>query len=281
MLSGASEIVLERQAVKDAVREASTSPGATVGQCLITGEVGPFAVLHPPIKGVRGAQPVGANIVSFNLDAFETHGRAQGANAPTSERAAFAYATALNALLGKASRLKAHVGDCSVAFWAQRGNPVEDFASTLFGDDEQALDDPDRGVEGLRAVYSAPWHGQPPLQDDGSGFYVLGLAPNASRIAIRFWRPTTVSAFAAAVLQHFDDVDVVRPSWAARHPSVRNLLRSTAVLGKNENIPPNLAGTTFDAIVTGAPYPRTLLSAAIRRVRAEQEVTPDRAAIIS
>jgi CRISPR-associated protein Csd1 len=48
----------------------------------------------------------------------------------------------------------------------------------------------------------------------------------------------------------------------------RLLVRTTAVQEKFENIPPLLAGETLRAILTGAPYPRTLLSAAIGRLRA-------------
>jgi CRISPR-associated protein Csd1 len=50
--------------------------------------------------------------------------------------------------------------------------------------------------------------------------------------------------------------------------------------GKSDNIPPNLAGEMMKAILTGKPYPQTLLGAAIRRIRAEHEVIYPRAAII-
>ncbi len=275
-----SGIVPQRPTVVEAIRAAAGRGEAPVAQCLITGRRAPIAVLHPVIKGIRGAQSSGANIVSFNLDAFRTHGRQQGANAPVSQRAAFAYTTALNNLLDRKSALKANVGDTTVVFWAAQDNVIEDLAGALFQDDAAILDNPDGGVEKLRAVYSSPWYGHPPLREDRSRFYVLGLAPNASRVAIRFWRPTTVSDFATAVLQHFDDVDVVRPPWAARYPSIRGLLRSAAVLGKDDNIPPSLAGAVLDAVITGGAYPRTLLSAAVQRVRSERDVTPDRAATI-
>jgi CRISPR-associated protein Csd1 len=55
---------------------------------------------------------------------------------------------------------------------------------------------------------------------------------------------------------------------------------STAVQSKSENIPPNLMGDTMKSILTGLPYPQTLLQAAIRRSRAEQSVTYPRAALI-
>ena len=273
-------LISERAGVAKGIRTAVASRDAPVAQCLITGEEGPIAALHPAIKGVWGAQTSGANIVSFNLSAFQTHGREQGANAPVSQAAAFAYTTALNLLLHRGSPTNAHVGDTSIVFWAEKGNEIRNLASALFRDDEKILDDPDRGVERLKAVYTAPRQGAPPGGDSGERFYVLGLAPNAARLAIRFWRPTTVRGFAAAVLRHFQDVEVVRPPWAARYPSVTALLRATAVLGKDGNIPPNLAGAVIDAILTAQPYPRHLLAAAVQRARAEQDVSPDRAAVI-
>ena len=51
--------------------------------CLVSGKPDSVAELHPAIKGVRGAQSVGANIVSFNLDAFRSFSKKQGANAPS------------------------------------------------------------------------------------------------------------------------------------------------------------------------------------------------------
>ena len=279
-LSGDTRLICERPEVVKGIRTAVASEDASRAQCLVTGEEGPTAALHPAIKGVWGAQSSGANIVSFNLSAFQTHGRKQGANAPVSEQAAFAYTTALNLLLHRDSPTNAHVSGTSVVFWAEQENEIRNLAGALFRDDQEVLDDPDRGVDRLQAVYAAPKQGAPPGRGSGERFYVLGLAPNAARLAIRFWRPTTVESFAAAVLQHFQDVEVVRPSWAARYPSVTTLLRATAVLGKDSNVAPNLAGAVVDAILTEQPYPRHLLVAAVQRTRAEQGVTPDRAAVI-
>ena len=278
-LSGDTRLICERPEVLKDIRRAVASREAALAQCLVTGEEGPIATLHPAIKGVRGAQSSGANIVSFNLSAFQTHGREQGANAPVSAAAAFAYTTALNLLLRRDTASSAHVSDTSVVFWAEKENEIGNLAGALIRDDQEVLDDPDRGVDRLKAVYAAPKQGAPP-GGGGDRFYVLGLAPNAARVAIRFWRPTTVERFAAVVLRHFQDVEVVRPPWAARYPSVAALLRATAVLGKDGNIPPNLAGAVVDAVLTGHPYPRHLLIAAIQRARAKQDVSPDRAAAI-
>jgi CRISPR-associated protein Csd1 len=54
-----------------------------------------------------------------------------------------------------------------------------------------------------------------------------------------------------------------------RPPSVQRLLvKTTALQEKFGNIPPQLAGEVTRSVLTGLPYPRTLLSAAIMRLRA-------------
>ncbi|HVI40769.1 MAG TPA: type I-C CRISPR-associated protein Cas8c/Csd1, partial [Anaerovoracaceae bacterium] len=68
--------VHESPSVKEAwekYRNASTD--SVQMQCLITGQVGPIARLHPSIKGVKGSQSMGASLVSFNARAYESYGR--------------------------------------------------------------------------------------------------------------------------------------------------------------------------------------------------------------
>lgn len=273
-------LVLERPAVVSAIRQSLTQSDAPEAQCLVTGQRAPIAVTHPPIRGLPGAQPTGANIVSFNLDAFCSHGLSQGANAPVSRTAAFAYTTALNALLDSESSNKARAGATTVVFWSAAETPLESLAAALFGDDSNRLNDPDSGVAKLRAIFAAPWHGYPPLRDDYTPFFVLGLSPNASRIAIRFWLATTVSSFASHVLTYFDDISITRPPFAPPYPTLGELLRSLSPQGERDKIPPNLAGDFLRAILQGTPYPATLLDAAVRRCRAERHVPPARAALI-
>ena len=88
--------------------------------CLVSGNPDTPARLHTAIKGVWGAQSSGANIVSFNLDAFKSFGKEQGYNAPVGVKSEFAYTTALNTLLAKGSRQRIQVGDASTVFWAEK-----------------------------------------------------------------------------------------------------------------------------------------------------------------
>lgn len=277
-LAGDDAPVCQRAAVIDHLLQPAASDGAGA-ICLVTGEPDVPARLHPSIKGVWGAQTAGANIVSFNLPAFNSFGREQGANAPVGTRAVFGYTTALNHLLARDSRQRLQVGDASTVFWAAEPHPFEQQFPALFGD---VSDDPDRGTEAVRSLYRSVQHGVW-VGDAAAGqtrFHVLGLAPNAARIAVRFWQVGTVAELAPRIARHFQDLDIVRPSYAAPHDSLYQLLLSIAVLHKAENIPPNLAGDTLRAILAGTPYPATLLQAAVRRCRAERQVSPQRAALI-
>ncbi len=275
-LAGDTCIVAERPAVRNAI-EALTSDIEITGVCLITGERLSVERLHAAIKGVRNAQSSGANIVSFNLDAFKSYGKEQGANAPVGKKTAFAYTTALNNLLGKNSQQKMLVGDATTVFWAEKDCEFESHFSDFFS--ESPKDDPDRNARAVAGLFKAPQSGTF-LADGNDRFYVLGLAPNASRISVRFWVVDTVAGMAKKISQHFDDIRIVHGPKERDVLSLFRLMVSTATQGKSENITPNVAGETMRAILGGLPYPQTLLQAAIRRARAEREVTYPRAALI-
>ena len=250
----------------------------TKGFCPVTGKLDEIARLHPAIKGVRNAQTSGANIVSFNLDAFNSYGKTQGANASIGQSAAFAYTTALNQLLVRDSIQRLQVGDASTVFWSQRPTLLETTIVDIFG--EPTKDDPDRNIRAVRSLYEAPNTGILQRESGSTKFFVLGLAPNAARIAVRFWHVSTVAELATHIRQHFDDLEITRPEFQPRYFSLFRLLISTAALSKADNILPNLAGDVMRAILQGTAYPRSLLQAVILRIRAEHEITYVRAALI-
>ncbi|HEY3326810.1 MAG TPA: type I-C CRISPR-associated protein Cas8c/Csd1 [Novimethylophilus sp.] len=278
-LEGDPYPVCEREAVTAALSSGGREDGAESALCLVSGEDDVIERLHPSVKGVWGAQSSGANIVSFNLDAFRSYGKEQGANAPVGKRAAFAYTTALNHLLAKGSRQRIQVGDASTVFWAEQpGHAMETLFSSVFGEPDK--DNPDTGTQAVAALLAGPQSGVSNFEDDGTRFYVLGLAPNAARIAVRFWHCKTVGELAVNIRRHFDDIRIAHAPHEPQTLSLFRLLVATATQGKAENIPPNLGGELMRGIIENLPYPQTLLSGTIRRIRAEQEVTYPRAAII-
>ena len=269
-LAGDSAIILERPNIKSAILEVSAVHNEDNRSiCLVTGQNEVIERLHPAIKGVYGAQTSGSNIVSFNLDAFKSFGKDQGANAPVGKTAAFAYTTALNHLLAKDSKQRMQVGDASTVFWAEKANDLEQQIADFFG--EPPKNDPDRGVRAVESLFKSLESGSF-LADENqkNRFYVLGLSPNASRIAIRFWIVDTVAGMASKIKLHFDDLRIVHRPRDKDVFSLFRLLVSTAAQGKADNIPPNLTGDTMRSILEGLPYPKTLLQAVIRRIKAEQ-----------
>lgn len=249
------------------------------GQCLVTGDQAPLASLHPAIKDVWGAQSSGARLVSFNLDAFTSYGKRQNYNAPVSRDAAFAYTTALNRLLAKGSRQRVQIGDASVVFWSEDASPVEAIMGFVLNGgqaEDAALN------QQVEAFFQAALQGRElPEIDADNPFYVLGLSPNSSRLSVRFWHMSTVGDIKDRVGEHLRDLEIVRLSpKQPEHPPLWMLLVETAAQGKQKNIPPLLAGELTRSMLTGRPYPRSLLSVVIGRIRSDKQVGYLRAAII-
>ncbi|RME60968.1 type I-C CRISPR-associated protein Cas8c/Csd1, partial [Candidatus Parcubacteria bacterium] len=274
---GDSAFLHFRPAIRKHYENKRKEISGVVGRCLVSGEEGVLALNETVIKGVWGGQTSGSNLVSFNANAFESYGKTAGRNAPIGKSTSFAYTTALNHLLRKGSPQRVQVGDASTVFWSAKPTKMETVIPGLFGHDK---DDPNRHTQAVTALLGAVHHGRYVPDDRDTRFYVLGLAPNAARIAVRFWHVGTVGEFSERIARHFRDLEIVCGPKDQEYLPLFRLLVATAVQGKAENIPPNLGGEVMRAILDGTPYPQTLLAGAIRRIRAEREVGHVRAAII-
>ncbi len=261
------------------------SADSDMGQCLITGKYAPIERTHPNISGVPGAQSSGAALVSFNAPAFCSYGHEQGDNAPVSKYAAFAYTTALNYLLADRSHCK-HVGDTTILCWAENAEPVYQDAMSmfLFGADEATgiqESDVQAALKRLSAGQTVPFL-EKELSPD-QHFYLLGLAPNAARLSVRFFLRDTFGSFAQNLQKHAEEMEIdcsekekfrTLPIWAVVNETTRT------VPGQPAKPSPQLAGDLLRAVLTGGRYPATLLNGVTLRIRAEQNVTRGRAAVI-
>lgn len=279
----------ERAAAKALFRQTTSEATEAADICLISGVRAPPQRLHPTIKGVNGAQSSGASLVSFNLDAFRSYGREQGANAPTSRAAAERYGAALNAMLasGERNRLRRGIGDATVVFWADASqaedepaaSAVEDMFAQIFAPPADApQNDGDVGQAArIRDRLTALAAGRPEAVDSnlkpGVHFNVLGLSPNAARLSVRFWLSDSFDTFARAILRYMTDL-AIEPTpygWTGKSgaPEIwRLLVKTTSVQEKFENVPPLLAGELTRAVLGGGPFPRGWLTTAIMRLRA-------------
>ena len=261
------------------------SADSDMGQCLITGKYAPIERTHPNISGVPGAQSSGAALVSFNAPAFCSYGHEQGDNAPVSKYAAFAYTTALNRLLADRSHCK-HVGDTTILCWAENAEPIYQDAMSmfLFGANEAAgiqESDVQAALKRLSAGQTVPFL-EKELSPD-QHFYLLGLAPNAARLSVRFFLRDTFGSFAQNLQKHAEEMEIdcsekekfrTLPIWAVVNETTRT------VPGQPAKPSPQLAGDLLRAVLIGGRYPATLLNGVTLRIRAEQNVTRGRAAVI-
>ena len=252
-------------------------------RCLVTGQTGTLARLHPSIKGVAGAQSSGASLVSFNAPAFCSFEHEQGANAPVSDYAAFAYTTALNTLLADRNRVS-RVGDTTILCWAAGGESAyqDCFLMSIFND-SYTENDILNTLHHLSKGESIQWD-DTRLSPD-TRFYVLGLAPNAARLSVRFFWQNSFGALARNLERHYQRLEIIRPSFD-KFPTlsiwrlVLETVRKAPPGGRAPEPHPRLAGDLLLAVLNDTLYPATLLNSVELRIRAERSVSRGQAAIL-
>ena len=274
-LDGAHHYIHESEAAGVLWARLLQNDDAETGFCLVDGKNAPIARLHPAIKGIPDdGQKAGGNIVSFNKESFTSFGKEQGANAPISERAAFTYTTVLNYLLrrGNGHCLDHTIGDASTVFWAEAADNGNAKAEEAFFADIMDVSD---GAENQKVfdILQQIGKGRPlkeiaPELHEDTRFYILGLAPNASRISIRFWLNTAFGQLAQNLADHWRDLAIEPCPWK-KPPAIRYLLKQISPLGEEKKVSPILAGEMTRAIISGAPYPMSLLSQLLVRIRAD------------
>jgi CRISPR-associated protein Csd1 len=263
------------------------------GQCLVTGENAPIARLHASLKGVTGANPTGASLVSFNECAYESYNRfkGQGLNAPVSEKATFAYTTALNYLLSRDNPNKKFIaGDTTVVYWAESERKEKEYASAFanifdpeYVEEESSAEQQTRkkAEKGLKDVADKVRRVQAldlpnllaDLQDENPRFYVLGLAPNAARVSVRFFMTDPFQKIVERIMGHYRDLEIVKEfDNQPTYITIRHILDETiSKKARDGEASPLLAGLVLRAILTNAPYPAALYYAIINRIRANMD----------
>lgn len=269
LIEGDTKIVAEKSELLSLF---SDEEEADESICLVSGERGK-AVETTTATMIPGSQAT-AKLVAFQVNSgYDSYGKEKGANAPISEQAEFAYTTALNHMLATNSRNKFQIGSRTFLFWAssddEAGRQTEESIFSLFGFKDEQEDDPNASIEQVRKVFTAIYSGalQTTLDDR---FYILGLAPNAARIAVTYWAEIPLKEFAATILRHFEDMSIVDTRKDKKtYYGLRSLLSTVTLGGNSSDASPNLPDALVKSIFQGLPYPYTLFASCIRRIRAE------------
>ena len=244
--------------------------GKHAAQCLVCGSEAALVDKHPSVK-LPGGTTSGVALVSFNSAAFESYGLSRNQNAPVCRGCADAYTTALKRLLGDgypdlAPRFVKLSADTVAVYWADEETGILDLIRSYF-------DAPQ--VERVSALLSSPYKGRA-AAGVSSRFYCLILSGGQGRATVRSTHTGTVAQVEENIREYFQSVDI----GAAQPLPLLQLMRCLVLQGKLENLAPGLVSDVFIAIVFGGPFPRTLLTAAVGRCRAERVVRRERAAVL-
>ena len=242
--------------------------------CLITGLHGE-SVDTTTATMIPGSQAT-AKLVAFQVNSgYDSYGKKKCANAPICKETEFAYTTALNAMLHNRSHNKFMVGNRTFVFWAssnsEAADEAEDGLFSLLGYSETKEDNPNAKIEQVRKVFTSIYSGVLKTNMDDR-FYILGLAPNAARIAVVYWSETSLKDFAGMVLRHFNDMEIIDTRKDKKpYMGIKEMLSAVTPGGKQSDVTPNLPEAVIKSIFQGIPYPYTLLSSCIGRIRAESD----------
>lgn len=280
-LEGEKKIIAEQKALLQLDSEEDVEGDQAL--CLITGKRGTLVDTTSSTM-IPGSQAT-AKLVAFQVNSgYDSYGKTKCGNAPITKEAEFAYTTALNALLKSGSRNKFMLGNRTFVFWAssqtEASKQAEESLFDLLGFSEEAKDDPDANVLKVRKVFESIYSGTLKVDMDDR-FYILGLAPNVARIAVVYWSETSLKEFAEKILAHFEDMEIGDTRKNTKpYQGIREMISNVTLGGKLSDATPNLPESVVQSVFQGLPYPFTLYSSCIRRIRAEQKLTITRVAII-
>ena len=270
----------------------SDGEGDSSGICMITGLKTKIARLHPSVKGIAGAQSSGASLVSFNAPAFESYGHenrgdkdnsGQGFNSPIGELAAFKYTTVLNHMVSERKYIQ-RIADTTLFYWAEDAEPVyqDILGCGLWGDDNPKISQQDLTsiIEKLRNAGEVNFQGV--RLKSSNRFYVLGIAPNAARLSVRFFLQDSFGEMMDHLERYRKDLEICRPVFAKDAPfSLWHMLNETAnQKSRTKTPPPPMAGAVLRSILMGYEFPVSLYQNVLLRIRVEQDINWRKAAIL-
>lgn len=268
----------------EAYRTSELEGSLELHPCLVTGKKAKISRVHSPIKGVPGAQTSGAALVSFNAPSFESYGKGQSYNAPVGEYAMYAYTTALNYLISKRKH-RTLIGDTMIVYWAESGNEgCQNAFEFLMNPGPDTQNTVDSLFKKLKKGVAIDIEGVGQGISGEETFYILGIAPNAARLSVRFFYHDSFGNIVGHIKKHYERLEIIKPDWIPDYMGVWRMLQETVNQKSKDKKPiPNMSASVYRAVLSDERYPQSLYNAVMCRIRAEQgnqKITPGRAAIM-
>ncbi len=239
-----------------------------LSECLVCGRQGPVLDRLPSkIKGVPGGQTSGTALISANEDAFESYGLRASGVAPTCESCGERFTKGINHLLATEAN-NFRIAGSAFVFWTREES---DFSFRSF------MHEPDS--EEVRALIESVRSGKPAAGPDEVAFYATSLTGSGGRAVVRDWIDTTVGEVKRSLARWFQLQRIV--GWDGKEQPPLGLYQlAGATVRDLRDLPPPTPRAMMRAALSGTPLPYALLYQAVRRNKAEQRVTRQRAALI-
>lgn len=245
-------------------------------RCLISGKLAPPAKVHSTVA-LRGGHTSGSYLISANADSFTSYGKTTKERAADIGRySAFAYTTALNALL-KDENHRRFIGVDTLVFWAEKGGTAEE---SFFCD---LLEPPKADEDGeLMNVLDKIAKGD--MVNDFKSerkFYLLCLSPNSARISVRFFHVGDFGDLIHKIKEHYARLEIIGDNKTPfNYLPLWLILSETTIKKKSGDANPLLGGQFLRSILVGTKYPFMLYHAMIMRIRASDEINKTKAAVV-
>ncbi|MDZ4720325.1 MAG: type I-C CRISPR-associated protein Cas8c/Csd1, partial [Roseiflexaceae bacterium] len=241
--------------------------GAQTMQCIVCGHERPvLSRLQGKVKGVPGGQMSGTSIISANSTAFESYGLEASLIAPTCADCGERFTKAVNELLSNEQH-RIIIGGAAFLFWTREDVPFD------FG---TALNKPEAAQ--VKALIDSMRTGKHMPIDD-TAFYATSLSGSGARVVVRDWIDTTVGDAKNSLGRWFQLQAITDDRGQLANPLGIYALAG-ATVREMKDLPTTTPRALLHAALTGTPLPMSLLYQAVRRSRAEQGVTRQRAALI-
>jgi CRISPR-associated protein Csd1 len=270
------QLLLERPDVRTWWRQFYTADAATQqaeqfrGLCQLTEEV---TAIAPSIKSkISGLIPVGGRAETYlvtGLTSAESYNLEGAVSGMISSRGVDGFTRALNALIANElpsslevrRRTSQRVGNVMFLFWTRE--PADTGFDAIFG---PTTDDVDRA---LKAVHSGQ---QAVALTDENQFYMLGVSGNSARVVVRDYLETPLPRVKENLAAWFRDLRIADSSKdGAGKPTAAVplwLLAASTALDMDQ-VAPDTPSRLVHAAVHGGPISDSILTACLRRLRAE------------
>ena len=278
-LSGQPGVLLhEDNKVKEKWNELMNSveqnDDAYKSQCCITGKCEEIARVHNKIKGFNA---MGSALVNFNNPSDSSYGKNQSINSNISENAMKKYVEAINYLMSHKGH-KNSLGDITVIHWAASDDEqCDDFMSAFVFDesDKMSSEEASKALDDFARKIKSGYIGQNTVDeigkyfDDNVDYYMVGLKPNSSRLAVKFIYRQKFGKIVGNVIRHQNDLRINGNQKLISFSQINRELISPKAT--NPNYDPSLIAKLMNAVVNGYMYPIGLLENVIRRIKLDSD----------